>query len=48
MNQISFSYQVGDISYTVSLQLDNDPHVLKKMFETYKKEAEKNGENFRD
>lgn len=43
MNQISFSYQVGDVSYTVSLQLDNDPHTLKKMFETYKKEADKNG-----
>lgn len=28
MNQVSFSYKVGEITYTVSLQLDNEAKLI--------------------
>lgn len=42
MNKVSLSYKVGDITYTVSLELDNEAKLI-PIFKELAEEAEKNG-----
>lgn len=42
MNRVSLSYKVGDITYTVSLELDNEVKLI-SIFKELAEEAEKNG-----
>ena len=39
MNQVSFSYKVGEITYSVSLQLDNEAKLIPIFKELVDKEA---------
>lgn len=42
MNKVSLSYKVGDITYTISLELGNEAKLI-PIFKELAQEAERNG-----